>query len=94
MRLLNLVAVVSLALATPGCTFIGAGIGASVPVAPVSKDNDGKPTPPNHASGSTHTLLGAGIGLFVDIIVVSLIANSLAKFGDMFHYHNSCPGCD
>jgi len=61
MRILAFVTVASLALTTPGCTVIGACIGGSVRT---SKD-------------SSHELLGAGIGLLVDIIVVATVASQL-----------------
>ena len=76
MRLLSLAAVGSLVLANPGCTLIGAGIGASIPVA---KDNPGDTGLPHHASRGTHTLIGAAIGLVADAIAVGLIVNALNK---------------
>lgn len=68
MRVLALVAVASLALATPGCPFIGAGIGAAIPA---TKNDLDDPVQRQHASRGTRALLGAGIGLVVDILVVS-----------------------
>ena len=62
MRIVAFVTAASLALATPGCTLIGASIGSSVPA---SKD-------------STHVILGAGIGLLLDIFVVAMVASQLA----------------
>jgi len=83
MRLLALVAVASLALATPGCTFIGAGIGAAIPV---TKDDLNDPVQTHHDSRGTHALLGAGIGLLVDIIVVSLATSLFENAWDFGPY--------
>lgn len=77
MRLLTLVAVASLALATPGCTLIGAGIGAAIPVAP---DGPGDSSPAKHASRGDHALLGGVFGFMADALVVGLIMSAVDSF--------------
>jgi hypothetical protein len=92
MRLLALVAVASLALANPGCTLVGATIGAAIPVTP---DSPGDPGQPHHASRGTHALVGAGLGLLVDIIIVSAAVISVRdSLNDILHTNDNCPGCD
>ena len=68
MRLLSLAAVASLAVATPGCmTTMGAGTGAFVAAA---KNSLGDSTPRHRASAGMYALVGAAIGVLVDIMIV------------------------
>src|SRR5262245_53493818 len=59
MRVLSLVAVASLALAGPGCTFVGASAGAGLGYARQAPDRD--------VSIGKHIAAGAAIGLAVDV---------------------------
>jgi hypothetical protein len=75
MRFLSLVAITSLALAVPGCTLVGAGSGALV----ATTENQFRDSASDdHASVGTYALVGAGIGLLVDILVVKAIGDSLS----------------
>jgi len=76
MRLLSLIAVASLSVAAPGCTILGAGSGALVAT---SENHFGDPAPGDRASVGTYALVGAGIGLLVDILVVKSISDSLSN---------------
>lgn len=92
MRFLAMIAVAALALATPGCTLIGTGIGAAIPV---TRNDLNDPVQTPRASRGTHALLGAGIGLLVDIIVVSLAVSSFENAWDAVRFgHDNCPDCD
>jgi hypothetical protein len=69
MRLRSLLCAASLALATPGCTLVGATTGAIVASSRDSKD----------VSVPAHVAVGAAAGLAVDVAIVVAAASSTAN---------------
>lgn len=57
MRALSLVVALSLAVSAPGCTFVGAGVGAAV-------------APHNSVALPSYAMAGGFIGLLVDTAIV------------------------
>ena len=86
MRLLSLVAVASLALAGPGCTLIGATAGIAVTTPTHST------TPHDSTSSVTGGLVGAMIGLAIDVATIATIV--AVKHSLDQPYINTCPTCD
>jgi hypothetical protein len=78
MRLVALLTVVSLAL--PGCTLVGAGVGAggaaltNLPI-PAS-------SPEDKTSVGTAALVGAGVGLLIDLLILKELSDWSGKWND------------
>lgn len=70
MRFLSMVAAVSVAIAGPGCTVIGAGTGAVA--AGVANHFIGPDSPHRISVGGT-AVAGAIMGLVIDLVVLSAI---------------------
>ena len=78
MRLLSVFAAVSIAMAGPGCTVIGAGTGAAA--AGVANHFIGPDSPHRISVGGT-AAAGAILGLIIDLVVLSAI-QSLDFYGE------------
>ena len=86
MRLLSVVSVVSIAVASPGCTAIGAGTGA---LAAVTANHFIDPASPHRIPVGATAAVGAVMGLIIDILIVNGINHAVHDFGD-----SSCPSCN
>jgi hypothetical protein len=73
MRFLALVAVGSVALAGAGCTLVGAGTGA---LAGVTVNHFADPSSSRRVPVAVPTLVGAAIGLVIDILIIDAISSS------------------
>lgn len=86
MRLISLIAAASLALAGPGCTLIGATVGSAVTTPTHST------TPHHSTSRDTGALVGAMVGLAIDVATVATVVS--VKHTLDRPYVNTCPTCD
>ena len=79
MRIISLVAAASLALAGPGCTIVGAAVGRAGTTPQHST------TPHRSTSWDRGALIGAVVGLAIDVATVMAVKSSLdrpyIKFG-------------
>ena len=72
MRLLSVFAAVSMAVAVPGCTVVGAGTGA---IAAGVANHFISPDSPHRISVGGTAAAGAIMGLIIDLVVLSAIQN-------------------
>ena len=86
MRLLSVVSVVSIAMASPGCTAIGAGTGA---LAAVTANHFIDPHSPHRIPVGATAAAGAVMGLIIDILVINALNNLSFDLGE-----SSCPSCN
>ena len=70
MRVLSMVAAVSIAMASPGCTVIGAGTGAA---AAGVANHFISPDSPHRISVGGTAVAGAIMGLIIDLVILSAI---------------------
>ena len=85
MRLLTVTAAMSLAMAGPGCTLVGAGTGA---VAAGIANHFIDPASPHRSPVGATAAAGAVMGLIIDLLVLNAVNGALAPLKG-----ESCASC-